>query len=306
MATVGAVPEFDFTKHLEASKASCNACLDSISVELARGGIPATVRFQHLRFDSKTNRPMFKQLAECLADHLVSYCFSAKRRGKPRTSADYGKLHREARELLRLTKTSGESGEALIYLLLETVLDAPQMVAKMDLKTNPKMESFGSDGIHMKWDKSARCVDVYFAEAKLEQSLTKAVTNAVKSLTDFHTKEMFEHELRLVTGHFKHADEPTRQAVIRIIENKELDTSCRIRHACLIGYNWNEYKKLPAAITRELTAEFRRRYSADRARLHELVETHFAAFNRKTLAFEIFFLPFEKVQDFRDAFYKAV
>jgi len=306
VTTIVSPPAFDFAKYLRASKQACNECLESLSIDLARGGIPANVRFQHLRFDTKTGEPLFRKLAGCLADHLVSYCFSAKRRGKPRTDEDRHKLHREARELLRLTPTSGESGEALIYFLLEAVLDAPQMVAKMDLKTNRRVESLGSDGIHMKWNDADRFLDIYFAEAKLEKTVATAVGNAVASLEDFHDKRQYEHELRLVTGHFKHADERARRAIIRIIDGKNLDADCRIRHACLIGYDWNEYKKLPDLMVRELTTEFRRRYAADRDRLHGLVEKHFAGFKRKTLEFEIFFLPFTNVQDFRDAFYEAV
>lgn len=306
MNTAVSTPGFDFAKYLLASKEACAECLESLSIEIAHGGIPARVRFQHLRFDTKTGEPMFKKLAESLADHLISYCFSAKRRGKPRTDEDRHKLHREARKLLRLTPKSGESGEALIYFLLEAVLGAPQMVAKMDLKTNRRVESLGSDGIHMRWDEAEQFLDVYFAEAKLEQMVGKAVSNAVASLEHFHAAEQYEHELRLVTGHFKHADERTRRAIVRIIDGKDLGADCRIRHACLIGYDWAEYKKLPDLMVRELTAEFRRRYAADRDRLHNLVEKHFAAFNRKTLEFEIFFLPFTNVQKFRDAFYEAV
>ena len=249
---------------------------------------------------------MFRKLAEYLADHLISYSFSARRRGKPITDADRHKLHREARKLLRAEPKSGESGEVLIYFLLEALLDAPQMVAKMDLKTNRKVESLGSDGIHMKWDESEKFLDVYFAEAKLEKTPAAAVRNAVASLQKFHSSRQYEHELRLVTGHFKHANERERQAVLRIIEGKEFGADCRIRHACLIGYDWAQYKKLPDLVVRELTTEFRRRYEADRDRLHALVEKHFANFDRKTLQFEIFFLPFTSVQEFRNAFYDAV
>jgi len=297
---------FDFSKYLQVSKEACNECLDTLSVDVARGDIPARVRFQHLRFDSKTGEPMFRKLAEYLADHLISYSFSARRRGKPLTDADRIKLHREARRLLRLNRTGGESGEILIYFLLEAILDAPQFVAKMDLKTNRKVESLGSDGIHMKWDDANRFLDVYFAEAKLETTVSRAVSNAVASLQKFHSNRQFEHELRLVTGHYKYANERERETVVRIIEGKEFGSDCRIRHACLIGYDWDEYKKLPGLLVRELTSEFRRRYQADQERLLELVGKHFAAFDRQTLAFEIFFLPFASVQAFRDAFYEAV
>jgi hypothetical protein len=192
--------------------------------EPANNGISATVRFQHLKFDPKTGAPMFSELAAALTDHLVMYCFSLRRRGETGRRDRAHKLHREARNLLRRYRTSGEAGEILIYFLLEAVLKAPQLVAKMDLKTNRRMEGLGSDGIHMKWNQTDKALDVYFAEAKLEQSVSTAVSHAVKSLRNFHSQQQFEHELRLVTGHYKHADDQTKEAVLRILEGEEEGT----------------------------------------------------------------------------------
>jgi hypothetical protein len=59
-------------------------------------------------------------------------------------------------------------------------------------------------------------------------------------------------------------------------------------------------------IPQELNKQFRDWYLADRGRLHQLVEQNFSGFPRKTLNFEIFFLPFRAVQEFRDAFNAAL
>ena len=60
------------------------------------------------------------------------------------------------------------------------------MVAKIDLKTNPKLEVNGSDGIHMKWHPDDKVLDIYFGESKLEQTASSAIKNAFVSMENFH------------------------------------------------------------------------------------------------------------------------
>ena len=57
---------------------------------------------------------------------------------------------------------TGEAGETLLFFLMEAVLGAPQLVAKMELKTNSNDEVKGSDGIHVRWNEQDKLVDLYF------------------------------------------------------------------------------------------------------------------------------------------------
>src|SRR3546814_10487872 len=50
----------------------------------------------------------------------------------------------------KASNRSGEAGELLLYLLTEWILGAPQIIAKMGLKTNPQMPVHGSDGVHVR------------------------------------------------------------------------------------------------------------------------------------------------------------
>lgn len=292
-------------KYLKASKTKYDACVDVIESDLKIEGVEATLRFHHLRFDPN-GQPKFTDLANCLADHVIQYCFSARRRGEPKSDDEYSRLNREARGLLRKWTTSGESGEMLLYLLIEVVLGAPQVVAKLDLKTNPKLESHGSDGIHMKWHQSDGVLDIYFGEAKLEQTPSSALRNAFKSINSFHTEGLHEHEFGLVTSHFKWLDENLQKAVLNYVDRQNPGGDCRINHACLIGYDWDEYAKFNGLKLGALTAEFKKRYLDDAARLKKLLEKRFDDFEHKHLRFEVFFLPFRTVQEFRDAFNIAV
>lgn len=295
----------NLSEYIECSRDRYDACLDCIETGLKIDGAEVTLRFHHLRFDGN-GQPKFQDLANCLADHLIEYCFSARRRGNPTHPHDYGKLHREARRLLRKFETGGESGELLLYFLMESILGAPQILAKMDLKTNRKIEVLGSDGIHMKWNDQDKCVDLFFGEAKLEQSVSSALDNAFASIERFHSEGSSELEFGLVTSHFKWSDEKVRQAVIEYVDRQKPGPDCRINHACLIGYDWSEYQKLGGLRQDALEMEFKDRYRAHAPNLMKKFSARYDGCALKHLRFEVFFLPFRTVQEFRDAFNRAV
>jgi uncharacterized protein DUF1837 len=194
----------------------------------------------------------------------------------------------------------------LLYFLLEAVLRAPQMVAKMELKTNPRMEIHGSDGIHMRWHETDGKLDLFFGETKLEQTIYSTLDNMIESLQSFHSEGLLEHEFGVVTSHYKHADEKMKEEVLRLLDRKKPGGDCRINHACLVGYDWEEYKKLSAISSHELADTFRQRYVSDLPRLKKLLAGRFACFANRRLRFEIFVLPFRTVQEFRTAFTRAV
>jgi hypothetical protein len=305
VATVDS-PLLRLGKYLSKATENYSTCLDALPNENAHAGIAATVRFHYLKLDPVTGNPMFAELARILADQLAEYCFSTRRYESLKHPHEHHNLHGEAREFLRRVKTSGEAGEVLIYFLTEAILGAPQLIAKMQLKTSTKLESFGADGLHIKWNDIAHSLDVYCAEAKLEDRPSDAVANIVRSLSKFHLNEDYKHELRLATAHFKHSDEDVKNAVARILENKEPDIPWKLRHACLVGYDWNGYSNLAGRDLKVMEQQFRNRYMQDRDRLHELLVRHFGKLDLPLIAFEIFFLPFRSVQEFRDAFDKAV
>lgn len=305
-------PFASLDKYIEASKQNYEACVDVVHHDLSVEGLQATVRMHHLRFDAN-GVPMVTDLAICLANHITKYCLSARNRSVQPDELEWNKLVNEARKLFRRPEATedapdrtGDAGEILLYFLMETVLGAPQVVAKMDLKTNPKLEVHGSDGIHMRWHADDQQVDVFFGEAKLYQDVGTAISKAIESIESFHVNGMLRHEFGIVTKHFKLVDDELRGAVKDLLDSGVPGPCARINHACLIGYDWSEYGKLPSLAQRELTEEFRKRYLEDAPRLYELLKKRFVDFSRKELRFEVFFLPFKSVQDFRDAFNEAL
>jgi len=291
--------------NLEVGKEKYDAFLDKVEHNLCHEGVNATLRFKHLKFDGN-GEPKFNDLANCLADYLIEYSFSIRRRGNPQKGHDFSKLRREAKDLLRKSDVSGEAGEILLYFLLETVLEAPQLVAKIDLKTNPNKEINGSDGIHMKYVDGKELLEIYFGEAKLEQNIYNALTHAFESLENFHESKLLEHELGIVTSHYKWADDKTKEAVINFLDRQSPVGECRYNHACLIGYDWNEYSKLSTDERESFINNFKSIYLKDISRIYNLFEKRYKGFKFKHYNLEVFFLPFKSVQEFRNAFLNAI
>ena len=282
--------------------AACVSCLDKpATVERPR----STVRFHYLKVDGN-GVPRFNDLALALVDHAAHYCFSAARRQRYKSEDELAALNREARALFRKMDLSGESGEILLYFMLEAVLGAPQLLAKMELKTNPKMEVHGSDGVHCRWDQRHQVLDLYFGEAKLVGSIYQALDGLLKSLENFERAGLRDHEIGLVTSHYKHANSALKNTLLDLIDRKNPRYNCRINHACLVGYNSDKYAMLGRASIAEMEEEFRVRYSTEEKRLTQLLAKRLGRYSRKEVCFEIFFLPFPTVADFRAAFTAAL
>lgn len=298
-------PTFDLDRYLRACTKRYSACLDSLPATATLSGLEATARFHYLRLDSN-GRPRWLDLAQNLAFHILYYCFSVQKRDGARTDDDVLELRQEAREFFREAERSGEAGEILLYFLQEVILKAPQIVAKISLKSNPRLETFGSDGIHVRWHEKDGKLDLYFGEAKLYRNLASAADEAVKSILGFHKKGMERFELRMVTRHFKHADGPTKEAVLDYVKTGTAANTVRINHACLLGFNSNAYARLPHGGDKDLQQIFCERYQANVESLKEAIEKKFSHFKRKRLRFEVFVLPFTSVDQFRKAFLQAL
>ena len=298
-------------KFISAKREHYDACFDKVEHAETIAGISCVTRMHHLRFNPN-GQPKVEELCDCLVQHIIHYCLNARTRPSPLNEFESVKFTQRARKLfIRKGATpddpdeTGQAGELLLYFLLETVLGAPQIVAKMDLKTNPNLEVFGSDGIHMAWDEAEQIVNLYFGEAKVYQNIGAAITNALTSVEKFHANDMRRHECSMVTAHFKYANAHVQTVVADILDNQIPDVGVRLNHAFLIGYNWDAFSNLPPTPA-ALNEEFRKRYLADAPRIHGLLRDRLDSFTRKELHLNVLFVPFRSVQEFRDAFNRAL
>ena len=298
-------------QHVSVSKADCDKCIDTLDCQFDISGIDAQIRVHHLKF-SGNGEPMVKALANLLYEFIIDYCIASRNRNEPLNTRQASLLAKQARSLFRKPEIdednpdrTGEAGEVLLFFLVEAILGAPQIVAKMELKTNHKDEVKGSDGIHARWNEDLELVDFFFGEAKLYQSASGAISSLLNSIKEFHDITMYEHEFNMVTKHFKYADENVRSAVSEFIVNGEVGEAARLNHACLVGYDLDAYTKAEGQ-GKDLRDDFQARLLERSTEIVKTLQRRFDDFERKKLNFEVFFLPFPSVDDFRNAFNEAL
>lgn len=120
------------------------------TLQLDRSPQQSTINLHVLNIES--NSFIYQKLVDELRELIVGYVHSNRRlaefdKNHPRFSP---KPYLEAiRKFRNYTSNEGELGELLLYAFLESGLNAPKLLSKMELKTDANDYIKGSDGIHL-------------------------------------------------------------------------------------------------------------------------------------------------------------
>lgn len=259
------------------------------------------------------------EMIENVSVHLASYALSRKEVGE--VEAKYGKIppaeFRDATTALnttalrlfktasKLTGRNGECGELILYLLTEWVLEAPQLIAKMALKTNSEMPVFGSDGVHVKYCAETGRLYLYWGESKLYADVSDAITKAIESITTALDPGKAQHELDLVKRNIDFAGfSPEGKAeILKFLDpaeepyNKRYDVI-----TALIGFDFDAYSQVGPADGEQAEAKFAALATEKLKALAPTVATKLKTAGLEASTVELFFLPVPSVQELRDLF----
>lgn len=223
------------------------------------------------------------------------------------------RLEQEARALfIRARKSSdrtGEAGELLLYLFTEWLLDAPQIIAKMSLKTSAQMPVHGSDGIHVRFDSSSKRLIFYSGEAKLYSDLNKGIASAVGSIKAGLSAERTQHEIELVQRHidFSGLDDPARTALLRYLDPFDEASNDRVEVVtCLIGFDFAGYLTLASAAAKNPDADFKRLATAQLQKVGPTIAKALIDAGLPHQRVELFLLPLPSVTVLRDLFQNQI
>jgi len=295
--------------YLEASSKQLQSCISECVHPFSLTEPKATVHLQYVKFDPANGEPKFDVLAKVLAKHVVRFSLSLSTREQIKKSIedpDEGDLFLRARDYFRKIEDAGEVGELLLFFLMEAAFGAPQVVCKMELKTNSGDEVKGADGIHVKWDSNDDHLDVFLGESKLYGDISSALTSIFKSITEFYDLGRLDEELHLVTAHFKHIDKNLQDIITSFINRASPDSSCHVIHACLVGFDWSDYKLLLGDKRQEFFIQFEDHYRRYAPSIEKMLNSRFKSCTHKHVSFKFLFLPFKDVMEFRHAFYRAL
>jgi hypothetical protein len=132
-----------------------------------------------------------ERLAEFMRNAIVDYAIPKSRLDKARArDAKYrsgsavAALHQEALGTFTDLSNTGEGGEMLLCLLAERFLKVPQVLCKMDLKTDSRMHYHGADGVYASTNEDG-LLKLFWGESKVYADPTAAIRDCLASLAPF-------------------------------------------------------------------------------------------------------------------------
>jgi len=231
-----------------------------------------------------------------------------KRDAEFNSSAAMNALLFEARNLFTNLKNSGEGGEMLLYVLAQHYLKLPQVLCKMDLKTDSKMHYHGADGVYADVTDDG-VLKLYWGESKVYATPSAAISACLKSLAPFLSQpesEEAERERDLVLLSDK-ADlsDPRLTAAFKRYFDKNSSMSNRVRYCGigLVGFDSTMYPGADgAAVAEKLAAQVKIDVQDWLLQAKKHVD------KQKIAHFEIELLcvPLPKVSSFRKEFLRAL
>lgn len=292
------------------------------------------VRLRHVDFDVSTSGkrikirgsyPAFRdgvpQLDELLAavhHRIVPFCLPRKQIKKVYEEAKlqepgeaavaYTSLIKKATDLFIRAKKgdtrSGEAGEILLFLLNEWVLQAPQLVSKMYLKTNNNMPVHGTDGIHGKYSTMDETLHLYWGESKAYSNLPGALAAALKSISEFYTKNQQQREIEIVSEYLDLGDAQAeeREAIVAFLDPYNEQSNARKTYfSCLLVFAFSNPKD-PNLDDDDLEMKFVAQFKDEAEKFLESLPDHVKRADLQNVNFEFFLLPVESAEKFRDKF----
>lgn len=272
------------------------------------------VRCSYIAF--RDGQPTFDDFINTISDHIIPFSLPRREIRVAQTEIAEGDLVAAGRTMSQLTEKarslfikakkgshrSGEAGEIVLYILTEWLLQAPQIVSKMYLKTNNQMPVYGTDGIHAKYDNQTKKLHLYWGESKAHATISSALSSALDSIKEFITDSHDQREIKIVAAHsdFEELNEETREAFLRYLDPYTEESNERIvTHSCLLIFEFNLPKYIrPEDAEDTLIQMTRATVEGFIASIKTTVESKGLAPQR----FEFFLLPVPSVQAFRDKF----
>lgn len=276
------------------------------------------VRCSYISF--RDGQPTFGDFIDTVAEHIIPFCLPRNEIRGAQNELSQGDHVTAGRIMMRLSEKaralfikakkgshrSGEAGEIVLYILTEWLLQAPQIVSKMYLKTNNQMPVHGTDGIHARYDNKAKRLHLYWGESKAHVKMATALSSSLDSVKEFITDGHDKREIEIVATYsdFDNLDEDSKEAFLRYLDPYAEESNERVvTHSCLLVFEFS----LPKGTKPEDAEEQFKKLTRD------TVE-HFITSIKKTVEdkglapqrFEFFLLPVPSVQEFRDKFQEKI
>lgn len=256
-----------------------------------------------------------ERLAEFMRNAIVDYAVPKSRLeaarlrdAKFKSGSAVAQIHHEAIGTFTDLSNTGEGGEMLLYLLAERFLKVPQVLCKMDLKTDSHMHYHGADGVYASVNEDG-ILKLFWGESKVYGNATSAIRDCLKSLAPFLIEHDHEHagrerDLVLLSDKADLSD-PKLTAAFKKYFDRTLPQSNRVEYCgiALIAFDAEFYPKVGAkAVAQDIVDAAK----AELAKWNKNVKNRMSKEKLEGFHIEFFCVPVPSADGFRDAFLQAL
>ncbi|PQJ15944.1 HamA C-terminal domain-containing protein [Aureicoccus marinus] len=271
-----------------------------------------------IKLDGQGN-PRTQDLIEFVAAKIIDYSIPKKLQDEAsehhKRTGSFSKisdLEKRAKALFTDLNKTGEFGEMLLYTLVQEILELPQLISKMSLKSSGKLHYQGADGIHVKFDPKDETLALYWGESKMQKKLNDALKNCFDSLKGF-LLDTFGHnstqtrDLELITQNLnQNINNPElEKALVRYFDlDDDMSNKLKYRGVCFVGFESNNYPSKPFEKTLdEIKDQFLKEMDDWLNKGGKHIKTHVGL---ESFEIHVFLIPFPSVQKFRDNFLELI
>ncbi|WP_415817163.1 DUF1837 domain-containing protein [Bordetella tumbae] len=255
------------------------------------------------------------RLAEFMRNAVVDYAIPRSKLADAKardhrfnsTEAVTELVERAKRSFTDLANT-GEGGEMLLFLLTERFLKLPQILCKMDLKTDTRMHYHGADGVYAGVTPEG-VLKLYWGESKIYGNASAAIRACLNSLAPFlieleHEEAGRERDLILLSDKADLSN-PVLTDALKNYFDKSSVMSKRVQYCgvALVGFDASFYPEANVkAVAEEIIKASRTELTGWRNSIGERLKLE----NLAQMEIEMFCIPLPSAEGFRTAFLKAM
>jgi hypothetical protein len=206
-------------------------------------------------------RPRVDALIRAICHRVIDYAIprsaiqaATEQEQRTGSTAAKARLYEEAEALFTSLEKTGEGGELLLFCLAEAILGLPQLLCKMDLKTDPQVHFHGSDGLHAGVDEETGKLLLYWGESKIYHDPQRAIYDCLKSLSGYLLAEGEERRDIQLLGRYLDLNHPALERALKNYLNPDSPAFLSVEYSglCLVGFDCDAYPGAPNQKTLDL------------------------------------------------------
>ena len=213
--------------------------------------------------------------------------------------------HKAKSKFQKKSRNTGEVGELLLYLLLESQ-GISKIVSKMSLKTSSDMPVFGSDAVHLEIDRDK--LIIHYGESKMRKTFSKSLDEAISSIETFERENKELDEINIITTNIDKARFGKFSNELKKILNPYTKDQTNLYHvhSVLLCYDWSVLKNLNNNTSNSLKDYLISEYRKKEEEYFSKIEKKIKSKILKDKKFRFFIIPFKDEKIFSIRFNEGI